>query len=43
MEDAGVIDEAVKCNPTFIEIRLDRMAGDLLDQVRAIGRRPQSP
>jgi 3-dehydroquinate dehydratase-1 len=43
VEDAGVIDEAVKYNPTFIEIRLDRMAGDLLDQVRAIREKTAIP
>ena len=36
VEDAGVIDEVAAYGPTFIEIRLDRMEGDLLDQVRAI-------
>lgn len=36
VEDASTIDEVVEYDPTFIEVRLDRMAGDLLDQVRAI-------
>lgn len=36
VEDAAAIDEVAEYNPTFIEIRLDRMEGDLLDQVRAI-------
>lgn len=36
VENAGVIDEVVEYNPTFIEIRLDRMEGDLQEQVRAI-------
>lgn len=36
VEDAAAIGEVMEYNPTFIEIRLDRMEGDLLDQVRAI-------
>ncbi len=36
VENAGVIDEVAEYSPTFIEVRLDRMEGDLLDQVRAI-------
>ncbi|HOI57423.1 MAG: type I 3-dehydroquinate dehydratase [Methanoculleus sp.] len=43
VEDAGVIDEVVEYNPTFIEVRLDRMEGDLLDQVRAIREKTAIP
>ena len=31
VENAAAIDEVTGYNPTFIEIRLDRMEGDLLD------------
>ncbi|MFA7199765.1 MAG: type I 3-dehydroquinate dehydratase [Methanoculleus sp.] len=43
VEDVGVIDEVVEYNPTFIEIRLDRMEGDLPDQVRAIREKTTIP
>lgn len=43
VEDAGVIDEVVEYNPTFIEVRLDRMGGDLPDQVRAIREKTAIP
>lgn len=36
VEDTGSIDEVIKYSPTFIELRLDRMADDPLDQVRAV-------
>ncbi len=43
VENAGVIDEVAEYNPTFIEIRLDRMEGDPLDQVRAIREKTAIP
>lgn len=43
VEDAGVIDEVMEYNPTFIEVRLDRMGGDLPDQVRAIREKTAIP
>lgn len=43
VEDAGIIDEVMEYNPTFIEIRLDRMEGDLQEQVRAIRERTGTP
>ncbi len=43
VEDARVLDEVVEHNPTFIEVRLDRMEGDLLDQVRAIREKTAIP
>ena len=43
VEDVGVIDEVVEYNPTFIEIRLDRMEGDLPDQVHAIREKTTIP
>jgi len=43
VEDVGVIDEMVEYNPTFIEIRLDRMEGDLPDQVHAIREKTTIP
>lgn len=36
VEDTGSIDEVIKYSPTFIGFRLDRMADDPLDQVRAV-------
>ncbi|HOB17566.1 MAG TPA: type I 3-dehydroquinate dehydratase [Candidatus Methanoculleus thermohydrogenotrophicum] len=36
VKDTSAISEVIEYNPTFIEVRLDRMDGDLLDQVRAI-------
>ncbi|MCT8337718.1 type I 3-dehydroquinate dehydratase [Methanoculleus sp. Afa-1] len=36
VENAAAVGEVAEYNPTFIELRLDRMEGDLLDQVRAI-------
>lgn len=43
VEDVGVIDEVVEYSPTFIEVRLDRMEGDLPDQVRAIREKTAIP
>ena len=43
VENVGVIDEVVEYAPTFIEVRLDRMEGDLLDQVRAIREKTAIP
>jgi len=43
VESAGVIDELMAYNPTFIEIRLDRMEGDLPEQVRAIREKTAVP
>ncbi|HQD26361.1 MULTISPECIES: type I 3-dehydroquinate dehydratase [Methanoculleus] len=43
VEDAGVIDEVVEYSPTFIEIRLDRMGGDLLEQVQSIREKTDIP
>ncbi len=43
VEDVGVIDEVVEYSPTFIEVRLDRMEGDLPDQVRAIREKTSIP
>ncbi len=43
MEDTGSIDEVITYSPTFIEIRLDRMAGDLLDRVRAVREKTSIP
>ncbi|HOI13764.1 MAG TPA: type I 3-dehydroquinate dehydratase [Methanoculleus sp.] len=43
VENAGVIDEVAEYNPTFIEVRLDRMEGDPLDQVRAIREKTAIP
>ncbi|WP_292395157.1 type I 3-dehydroquinate dehydratase [Methanoculleus sp. UBA303] len=43
VENVGVIDEVVEYAPTFIEVRLDRMEGDPLDQVRAIREKTAIP
>ena len=43
VEDVGAIDEVVEYSPTFIEVRLDRMGGDLPDQVRAIREKTSIP
>ncbi|MCE5337816.1 MAG: type I 3-dehydroquinate dehydratase [Methanomicrobiaceae archaeon] len=43
VENAGVIDEVVEYAPTFLEVRLDRMEGDPLDQVRAIREKTAIP
>ena len=43
VEDAGAVDRVVEYNPTFIEVRLDRVAGDLPDQVRAIREKTAIP
>ena len=43
VEDAGAVDRVVEYNPTFIEVRLDRMAGDLPDQVRRIREKTAIP
>ena len=36
VDDPALISGVLEYNPAFIEIRLDRMEGDLLDHVRAI-------
>mgnify|MGYP002411471475 FL=1 len=43
VENAGVIDEVVEYAPTFLEVRLDRMEGDPLGQVRAIREKTAIP
>ena len=43
VEEPGVIDQVLEYNPTFIEVRLDRMEGDLPDQVRAIREKTAVP
>jgi 3-dehydroquinate dehydratase-1 len=43
VENPGVIDEVAAYSPTFIVFRLDRMEGDLLDQVRAIREKTDIP
>ena len=43
VEDVAVIGEVAGYNPAFIEVRLDRMEGDLLDQVRAIREKTAIP
>lgn len=43
VESAAAVDEVVEHNPTFIEVRLDRVEGDMLDQVRAIREKTAIP
>lgn len=43
VEDPGVIDQVLEYSPAFIEIRLDRMEGGLLDQVHAIREKTAIP
>ncbi|MBP7145291.1 MAG: type I 3-dehydroquinate dehydratase [Methanoculleus sp.] len=43
VEEPGIIDQVLEYNPTFIEIRLDRMEGDLPDLVRAIREKTAIP
>ncbi len=43
VEEPGAIDQVLKYNPTFIEIRLDLMEGDLQDQARTIREKTAVP
>jgi 3-dehydroquinate dehydratase-1 len=43
VDNVGVIDEVLQYDPTFIEIRLDLMEGDLVEQVKAIRRKTNIP